>query len=97
MLELASWPAGTGTGRVGRLAPPMTLREFGARVAAALPATAQGVRLAGDLGATVERVAVVGGSGDSLFDAVRAAGVDAYLTGRDVLPRPIAPTDRPIA
>ncbi|GAA0909114.1 glutamate synthase subunit beta [Pseudonocardia zijingensis] len=25
-----------------------------------------------------------------------AAGVDAYLTGRDVLPRPIAPTDRPI-
>jgi glutamate synthase (NADPH/NADH) small chain len=26
-----------------------------------------------------------------------AAGVDAYLTGRDVLPRPIAPTDRPLA
>ena len=26
-----------------------------------------------------------------------AAGVDAYLTGRDILPRPIAPTDRPIA
>ncbi len=26
-----------------------------------------------------------------------AAGVDAYLTGRDVLPRPIAPTDRQIA
>ncbi|WP_086839159.1 glutamate synthase subunit beta [Amycolatopsis kentuckyensis] len=26
-----------------------------------------------------------------------AAGVDAYLTGRDFLPRPIAPTDRPIA
>ena len=26
-----------------------------------------------------------------------AAGVDAYLTGRDVLPAPIAPTDRPIA
>ncbi len=25
-----------------------------------------------------------------------AAGVDAYLTGRDVLPRPIAPTDRPL-
>jgi glutamate synthase (NADPH) small chain len=25
-----------------------------------------------------------------------AAGVDGYLTGRDVLPRPIAPTDRPI-
>ncbi|GDY33749.1 glutamate synthase subunit beta [Gandjariella thermophila] len=26
-----------------------------------------------------------------------AAGVDAYLTGRNVLPAPIAPTDRPIA
>ncbi|QWF78321.1 glutamate synthase subunit beta [Amycolatopsis sp. CA-230715] len=26
-----------------------------------------------------------------------AAGADAYLTGRDVLPAPIAPTDRPIA
>ena len=26
-----------------------------------------------------------------------AAGVDAYLTGRTVLPRPIEPTDRPIA
>jgi glutamate synthase (NADPH/NADH) small chain len=26
-----------------------------------------------------------------------AAGVDAYLTGRDILPSPIAPTDRPIA
>ena len=26
-----------------------------------------------------------------------AAGVDAYLTGRDVLPRPIEPTDRPLA
>jgi len=38
------------------------------------------VRIAGDLDARVERVAVVGGSGDSLFDAVRAAGVDAYVT-----------------
>jgi glutamate synthase (NADPH/NADH) small chain len=26
-----------------------------------------------------------------------AAGVDRYLTGRDVLPAPIAPTDRPVA
>jgi glutamate synthase (NADPH/NADH) small chain len=25
-----------------------------------------------------------------------AAGVDAYLTGRDLLPRPINPTDRPL-
>ncbi len=80
VIELAVPDAGTGTGRVGRLPAPVTLRELGERVAAALPATEQGVRLAGDLDALVERVAVVGGSGDSLFDAVRAAGVDAYLT-----------------
>ena len=80
VLELAVPDRGTGTGRVGRLPEPLTLRAFGERVAAALPTTEQGVRLAGDPDARVERVAVVGGSGDSLFDAVRAAGVDAYLT-----------------
>ncbi len=36
--------------------------------------------MAGDLDARVESVAVVGGSGDSLFDAVRASGADVYLT-----------------
>ena len=80
VLELPSGDATTGTGRVGRLPAPLTLAAFGAQVAAALPATAQGVRLAGDLDAPVQRVAVVGGSGDSLFDAVRASGVDAYVT-----------------
>ncbi|MFD5331874.1 Nif3-like dinuclear metal center hexameric protein [Cellulosimicrobium cellulans] len=72
--------ATTGTGRVGRLAEPTTLRAFAQRVAEALPPTVQGVRVAGDLDATVESVAVVGGSGDSLFDAVRASGADVYLT-----------------
>ncbi len=80
VLELAGWPSATGTGRVGRLTEPTTLAGFARRVAQALPATAQGVRYAGDAAGRVERVAVVGGSGDSLFDAVRAAGVDAYLT-----------------
>ncbi|WP_146925157.1 Nif3-like dinuclear metal center hexameric protein [Cellulomonas xylanilytica] len=80
VLELASWPGSTGTGRVGSLREPTTLRAFAASVAAALPATAQGVRFAGDPEGRVERVAVVGGSGDSFFDAVRASGVDAYVT-----------------
>ena len=80
VLELASWPGSTGTGRVGTLRAPTTLREFAAAVAAALPATAQGVRFAGDPDGRVERVAVVGGSGDSFFDAVRASGADAYVT-----------------
>ncbi|MFF3065972.1 Nif3-like dinuclear metal center hexameric protein [Oerskovia sp. NPDC057915] len=72
--------AETGIGRVGRLDEPTTLRAFAERVAAALPATEQGVRVAGDLDATVSTVAVVGGSGDSLFDAVRSAGADVYVT-----------------
>ena len=80
VLEPAALPGGTGLGRVGSLREPMTLDEFARRVAGALPATAQGVRFAGDPGLVVRRVAVVGGSGDSEFDAVRAAGVDAYVT-----------------
>ncbi|GAA3209647.1 Nif3-like dinuclear metal center hexameric protein [Oerskovia jenensis] len=70
----------TGIGRVGRIEEPTTLRAFAERVAAALPATEQGVRVAGDLDATVSTAAVVGGSGDSLFDAVRSAGADVYVT-----------------
>lgn len=69
-----------GIGRVGRLSGPTTLGAFAEQVAAALPATAQGVRVAGDLDAPVSTAAVVGGSGDSLFDAVRAAAVDVYVT-----------------
>ncbi|MCF4122493.1 Nif3-like dinuclear metal center hexameric protein [Antribacter sp. KLBMP9083] len=76
----AAGAAETGIGRVGRLAEPVTLRAFAERVAAALPATAQGVRVAGDPEATVRTAAVVGGSGDSLFDAVRAAAADVYVT-----------------
>ena len=70
----------TGSGRVGRLAGPMTLRSFAAHVAAALPATPAGVRTAGDPDQMVSTVAVCGGAGDSyLADATRA-GVDAYVT-----------------
>ncbi|MCK8681318.1 Nif3-like dinuclear metal center hexameric protein [Streptomyces lichenis] len=69
-----------GLGRICELDEPETLRAFAERAARALPATAQGIRTAGDPDAPVRRVAVSGGSGDSLFDAVRAAGVDAFLT-----------------
>ncbi|MFD9633778.1 Nif3-like dinuclear metal center hexameric protein [Streptomyces violascens] len=77
----ASDPSGRrGLGRICELDPPMTLGEFAARAAARLPATSQGIRVAGDLEATVRTVAVSGGSGDSLFDAVRASGADVFLT-----------------
>lgn len=80
VLELAALPGRTGLGRVGVLPAPVPLRDFAAAVARAVPATAQGVRYAGDPGMAVHRVAVLGGSGDSLFDAVRAADVDVYVT-----------------
>ncbi len=80
VLELVALPGDTGLGRVGTLPTPVALADFAAAVARVVPATAQGVRWAGDPGMTVRRVAVLGGSGDSLFDAVRAADVDAYVT-----------------
>ncbi|WP_405521070.1 Nif3-like dinuclear metal center hexameric protein [Streptomyces canus] len=69
-----------GLGRVCEVDPPMTVRELAERAAERLPATAQGIRVAGDPEATVRTIAVSGGSGDSLFDQVRASGVDAFLT-----------------
>ncbi|MFJ3668190.1 Nif3-like dinuclear metal center hexameric protein [Streptomyces sp. NPDC090106] len=69
-----------GLGRICELDHPLTVRELAARAAERLPATAQGIRVAGDPEAVVRTLAVSGGSGDSLFDQVRAAGVDAFLT-----------------
>lgn len=80
VLELATWSGPRGVGRVGRLESATTLREFAMLVAEALPGTAQGVRIAGEPTAEVSRVAVCGGSGDGLFDAVRAAGADVFVT-----------------
>ncbi|MCB2175652.1 MAG: Nif3-like dinuclear metal center hexameric protein [Actinomycetales bacterium] len=80
VLEPAALPSGIGTGRVGTLPEPTTLRAFAQRVVDALPRTVGGVRVAGAPDAQVRTVAVVGGAGDSLFDAVRASGADVYVT-----------------
>ncbi|MBB1256249.1 Nif3-like dinuclear metal center hexameric protein [Streptomyces alkaliterrae] len=69
-----------GLGRVCELPEALSLAAFAQHTAASLPATAQGVRAGGDPDMMVRTVAVCGGSGDSLFDRVRAAGVDAYVT-----------------
>ena len=69
-----------GLGRVGSLPEPMTLGAFARRVSDVLPHTELGVQVCGPLDATVRTVAVLPGSGDSLFDEVRAAGVDVYVT-----------------
>ncbi|GGU52448.1 GTP cyclohydrolase 1 type 2 [Streptomyces albospinus] len=74
-------PAGRrGLGRICELPHPMTLSELAGYAADRLPATAQGIRAAGDPDREIRTLAVSGGSGDSLFDDVRAAGVDAFLT-----------------
>lgn len=74
-------PAGRrGLGRICEVDPPMSLRDFAGHAAKRLPSTAQGIRVAGDPDRVIRTVAVSGGSGDSLFGAVRAAGVDAFLT-----------------
>lgn len=69
-----------GSGRLGRLPRPMSLRAFAEHVAAVLPGTAHGVRVAGDPERTVETVGLCGGAGDFLLDRARAEGVDVYLT-----------------
>jgi dinuclear metal center YbgI/SA1388 family protein len=80
VFELASWPGDTGTGRVGELPTPVTLREFMVLVGSALPATAGGGRVAGDLGAAVRRVAVCGGAGDAYLRQASASGSDVFVT-----------------
>jgi dinuclear metal center YbgI/SA1388 family protein len=78
--ELAQSQSERGGGRVGVLMYPLPLTDFARLVAESLPGTEQGVRVSGDPDRIIETVAVVGGAGDSEFERVRAAGVDAYLT-----------------
>jgi len=80
LTEQPRLPAGTGTGRIGTLAEPMTLAAFTRHVAARLPSTVWGVRAAGHPDQRVERVAVCGGSGASYAELARARGAHAYLT-----------------
>ena len=73
-----------GLGRVGRLAQPMTLEALARHVFRQVNTlgmrTALGVQMCGEPDALVRTVAVLPGSGDSLFDEVRASGVDVYVT-----------------
>ena len=69
-----------GSGRIGRLASPMSLASFAAHVSEVLSETAHGVRVAGEPDQMVETVGLCGGAGDFLLDRARAAGVDVYLT-----------------
>ncbi len=82
VVEMADDPQGSGrgSGRLGDLADPTTLRNFAERVAAVLPATARGVAVAGDPDRVVRRVATVSGAGDFALDLVRATDADVLVT-----------------
>jgi dinuclear metal center YbgI/SA1388 family protein len=80
LFETAGSSPARGTGRVGELAPPVTLREFAQAVADGLPPTAGGVRAAGDPERPVRTVALCGGAGDGLLEAARRSGADVYVT-----------------
>jgi len=80
VLEMAALPGDRGSGRIGRLAEPLSLRDFASRVVATLPSTGGAVRVAGDPERRIETVAVCGGAGDFLLDRARASGADVYVT-----------------
>ncbi len=73
-----------GLGRVGRLAEPTTLEAFAQHVCNQVNEhgmrTALGVQMCGNPDTPIRVVAVLPGSGDSLFDEVRASGADVYVT-----------------
>lgn len=69
-----------GSGRIGELPVPTTLRGFAEHAAEVFPETAGGLRVAGDPEKQVRVVALCGGAGDFLLDRARAAGADVYLT-----------------
>ena len=71
---------GQPLGRVGNLPAPLGLAAFTAALSAALPPSAGGIRVAGPPDAPVRRIAVMGGAGDDMFDHVRAADADVFVT-----------------
>ena len=70
----------TGIGGVGRLATPMSLRDFAEQVRAVLPDVPAGVLIGGELDREIRTVAICSGAGDSFLATANEAGADVYLT-----------------
>lgn len=68
-----------GLGRIGRLAEPVSLAAFSARLAENLQAP--GLRFVGDPDSILAKVALCSGAGASLMHAAARAGADVLLTG----------------
>jgi dinuclear metal center YbgI/SA1388 family protein len=69
-----------GIGRVGEV-DPIPLAQLARRATDAFCPRRANIGLSGDAARLVARVAVCTGSGGSLVEAARLAGVDAYVTG----------------
>ncbi len=84
VIELADVPgtgkAARGSGRIGQLSKPTTLRAFAELVDRVLPQTSHGVRVGGDPDRVVETVAVTSGAGDFLLETVLGTDADVYVT-----------------
>ncbi|AFY36277.1 Nif3-like dinuclear metal center hexameric protein [Calothrix sp. PCC 7507] len=72
--------AGLGYGRVGTLAPALTLQDLLAIIQTRLSSPHLLVSPTADLQQEISRVAVLGGSGASYISAVVKTGAQAYLT-----------------
>lgn len=71
---------GTGIGRVGNLATPISLGDLAHQLAKILPHTAGGVKVSGEYTQPITRVALCGGAGDSLLSELHVVGADVYIT-----------------
>ncbi|MBF4590357.1 MULTISPECIES: Nif3-like dinuclear metal center hexameric protein [unclassified Curtobacterium] len=71
---------GTGIGRVGVLAEPVSLGVLARRIVDVLPATASGVRVSGAYDQPVRTVALCAGAGDSLLGNAAVLDADVYVT-----------------
>lgn len=80
VIEAVPRTGGVGIGRIGELSTPVTLRQFAASVAEALPHAPAGIRAGGDPDRMIRRVAVSGGAGQDLLADAAAAKVDVFVT-----------------
>jgi dinuclear metal center YbgI/SA1388 family protein len=71
--------ADIGFGRVGRLAEPLSSKDFIKRLCAFLNLPV--LRVAGELPEEINTVAVCGGSGSDLAETAYASGAQVYITG----------------
>jgi len=77
--EAGPSPDRLGTGRIGEISPPISLRDLALRASAALQLP--GIQVVGKESAQIGRVAIACGSAGELLEAGRRAGCQAFVTG----------------